>query len=114
MQVVDQFFHSSNERGSTEQRVYAKAARNICARCVANPECLEDALDGPRVGRGIRAGLSVNEINLGRSWRAYEQGLTDTPPKTGPRPSWLAMTDATHLVEAMRLRDDTDEEVVEP
>lgn len=105
LRAVEHLFYTSNVDKITRQ-----AAKNICDRCVANPECLDRAINGPYMTEGFVAGLTATAINLGRRWRRYELGLFDTPPER-PRPEWLPQTPATEAVESARIMDDPDEAV---
>jgi hypothetical protein len=101
MTVVDKFFDIDAHR----DRLRAQAARNICARCVVQPECLEDALNGPAIKRGIVAGITSNELEGARSWRRYELGYRETPPRQ-ERPDWLPRPEAAETVEQMRVEEE--------
>lgn len=104
MKVVDHFFDIEVSKNT----LLAKAAKNICARCVVVPECLDLAMNGPRRQHGIVAGTTVTQINKARAWHRYELGDRDTPPPY-PRPAWLQMPEAAHMAEWSRLEGDPDE-----
>ena len=102
LSVVDKFFDNPTDK------LYTKAAKNICSRCVVRPDCLTGAMNGPAPTSGIVAGYSAGEITTARRWRAYELGIRDTPPNRD-RPEWLSRPDATETVEQGRIEDDPDE-----
>lgn len=93
---------------TSKDPIRAKAAKNICSRCVVAPECLQDALNGPKFERGIMAGLSASEIKTGRQWLAFELGIRATLPLR-ERPLWLPRSEASEMVESLRVAADADE-----
>jgi hypothetical protein len=103
--VVDKYFDCNVHREPLKARV----ALAICGRCVVREPCLEEALTMPYLpSRGVIGGVTVSEVHAARSWRFYEQGITDHVPRPR-RPEWLPMTDATHGVEQVRLDLDPNE-----
>lgn len=61
----------------------------ICSHCVVIDECRENALNATMLPRkGIVAGVLAREIWAARSWRNFDNGVTDTPPRV-ERPEWF-------------------------
>ncbi len=107
--VIDKYFDVDAQR----DRLHARVGEAICARCVVRDECLDEALSAPNLPtRGILGGVTVAQIRKARSWRNYEQGHRDRPPRAD-RPDWLPMTEATQQVEQDRLERDPDEPPIE-
>jgi hypothetical protein len=104
--VIDKYF-DCNASAEPLRRMVALA---ICANCQVVDACREQALNGPRVPRGVIGGVTAVELNRAKQWRRYEQGLTEVVPSE-PRPGWLPMTDATQIVEQGRVEGDPDEPV---
>lgn len=103
--VIDKYFDCN---ASTEP-LRRDVALAICGRCVVREVCRDEALNAPnRRERGVIGGVTAGELARARAWRSYEQGIIDAPP-SGPRPDWLARTDATETAEQARLEADTDE-----
>lgn len=83
-----------------------RTGKAICSRCVALIDCREAALNARNLPRnGVVAADSVSTLWAARSWRNYETGVTDTPPKV-ERPEWLERPDAAEIVEHTRLMED--------
>jgi hypothetical protein len=103
--VVDKYFGCD----SNHEALRAKVAKAICSHCKVIDACREQAMTAPKLPeRGVVAGLSVGEIHRGRAWQLYEAGVRDTVPRAS-RPDWLPMSDATQVVEQMRVEEDPDE-----
>jgi hypothetical protein len=103
--VADKYFDCNVQR----EPLKAMVAKAICDRCVVRDECREEALNMiylPK--RGVIGGVTAAEVHAARSWRNYEQGMSDSVPRSR-RPEWLPMTDATHFVEQVRVELDPDE-----
>jgi hypothetical protein len=101
-EVAHKFFDIDASKDVLRRR----AAQNICARCIVQPECLQLALYGPMPPRrGIVAGLAAGEILRARSWLRYELGGTDQVPKT-KRPEWLPFSEAADAAEVARMELD--------
>ena len=98
-QVVDKYF-SANSR---TQPFEARTAKAICSNCPIQEECLEAAIKGPRVRRGIIGGMSASAINRIKAWEAYEAGLRDMPKEPKPeifRADWSPAKETAEIVRA--------------
>lgn len=103
--VVDKYFNCNVNR----EPLRAQVAKAICARCVVLDECRDVTLNQPNLpDRGIVAGLPARHFQRARSWRRYELGLTETPPRA-PRPEWLARPEAAETTEQGLVEIDPDE-----
>ena len=107
--VIDKYFNCH----VAHEPLQAMAAKAICARCVVQLECRDQALNMAGLQeRGVIGGVTAIEIRRARRWRAYESGLTDqTPPY--PRPEWLHRPDAAEVIEQWRVEIDPDEPTIE-
>ena len=101
--VMDKYF-------ADPQTSFARnTGKAICARCVALPECRRAAFNATMLPKsGVVAGDSVSKIWAARSWRNYESGITDHPPKVD-RPDWLPFPESADVVEHTRMIEDGDE-----
>jgi hypothetical protein len=85
-----------------------KVGKMICNNCFVMMQCRLLALSGRRLEHGIHGGVTANEINTARSWRDYENGLLDKPPRER-RPEWLPFPESAQLIESLRVDGDSDE-----
>lgn len=103
--VAEKYFQCN----SAHEPLRRMVALAICGNCDVLEACRSQALNAPAAPeRGVIAGMQASEMRAARSWRRYEQGQLDKPPRR-PRPGWLPMTDATEAVERWRLEADSDE-----
>lgn len=103
--VIEKYFECNSQREPLRRMV----ALAICGNCVVLEACRTQALNAPSPPtRGVIAGMPATHMQVARSWRRYEQGQLERPPRR-PRPDWLPMTDATEATERWRLEADPDE-----
>ena len=99
--AVDRYFTDAS--GSSFE---AKTGKAICSRCVVVDECRTAALSVPYLPTsGVIGGVSASAIWNARSWRNYENGHTDSPPRVG-RPEWLERPDSTEAAEEAFVMED--------
>jgi hypothetical protein len=99
--IVDKYFDCNSAR----EPLKAMVAKAICGRCIVREDCLEDALHGNGMDRGIVAGITAHALDRGRAWRRYELGYRDAVPNR-PRPEWLTRPEAAETVEQMRVEEE--------